>query len=132
MKIKVLVADDEADVLAVMVKKIVAAGYDVVSAVDGREAWAKIVSESPDVVLLDLTMPYMDGYEVLKKLRESPPAKKWQPVIIVSALNEMENLKKGFSLEADHYITKPCNVETILNAIKIMVSLIPQRKLEYD
>lgn len=126
--LKVLVADDEKEVLALMVKKIALAGYEVISAVNGREAWEKIVSGSPDIILLDLTMPEMDGFEVLKKLRETPPSSKWQPVIIVSALNEMENMKKGYSLEADHYIVKPCSIESIISAIKIMVSLIPQRK----
>jgi len=128
IKTKILIADDEKDVLEVMAKKIIREGYAVVTATNGKEAWEKIVSESPDVILLDLTMPEMDGFEILKNLREHPPADKWQPVIIISALSEMENMKKGYALEADHYITKPCPIETVLNAIKIMLSLIPYRK----
>jgi len=127
IKTKILIADDEKDVLTVMVKRVAGEGYEVVAAADGLEAWEKIQSESPDVILIDVNMPGMDGFEVLKKVREQPSAK-WQPVIIVSAHGEMENIKKGYSLEADHYITKPCNIEAILSAIKIMVSLIPQRK----
>jgi len=127
IKTKILIADDEKDVLAVMVKRIAGEGYEVVAAANGLEAWEKIQNESPDVILIDVNMPGMDGFEVLKKVREQPSTK-WQPVIIVSAHGEMENIKKGYSLDADHYITKPCNIEAILNAIKIMVSLIPQRK----
>ena len=126
--IKVLIADDEKDVLEIMEKKISAAGYIVVTAADGQEAWEKIQSEVPDIILLDLTMPKMDGFTVLKNLREKPPTAKWQPVIIISAHGELENMTKGFSLEADHYITKPCDMEVVLRGIRLMVSLIPQRK----
>jgi len=126
--IKVLIADDEADILEVMGKKIAAEGYMVIKAKDGEEAWNKIVSESPDVILLDLNMPKMDGFTVLKNLRENPPSKKWQPVIIISARSEMEDMQKGFSLEADHYLTKPCQISEVLKAIALMSGLIPQRK----
>lgn len=121
-------ADDEKDVLDIMSKKIRMEGYEVITAADGLEAWDLIVSESPDVILLDLTMPGMDGFMVLKKLREHPPSEKWQPVIIVSGLNELADMQKGFSLEADHYLTKPCRIDEILKAMRLMVSLIPQRK----
>ena len=127
-KIKVLLADDEQDILEIMSKKIRIEGYEVVTAHDGLAAWDLIVSESPDVILLDLTMPKMDGFSVLKKLREHPPSDKWQPVIIVSGLNELEDMQKGLAMEADHYITKPCRIDDILKAIRLMVSLIPQRK----
>lgn len=127
-KVKVLMADDERDVLEVMSKKIRMEGYDVITAEDGLQAWDFIVSESPDVILLDLTMPGMDGFTLLKKLREHPPSDKWQPVIIVSGLNELCDMQKGFSLEADHYLTKPCRIDEILKAIRLMASLIPQRK----
>lgn len=128
VKIKVLIADDEREVLEVMSKRIRAEGYDVITAADGLQAWDFIVSESPDVILLDLTMPGMDGFTLLKKLREHPPSGKWQPVIIVSGLDELSDMQKGFSLEADHYLTKPCRMDDVLKAIQLMVNLIPQRK----
>lgn len=127
-KVKVLMADDEKDVLDIMSKKIRIEGYAVITAADGLEAWDLVVRESPDVILLDLTMPGMDGFTLLKKLREYPPSEKWQPVIIISGLNELSDMQKGFSLEADHYLTKPCRIDEILKAIRLMVSLIPQRK----
>ena len=128
----VLIADDEKDVADIMSKKIAAAGYVVVTAYDGQEAWDKIKSESPDVIVLDLKMPKMDGFTVLKNLRENPPSAKWQPVIIVSAMGELENMQKGFSLEADHYITKPCDVNVVIRAIRLMMSLVPRRKTKAD
>lgn len=126
--LKVLMADDEPDVLGVMAKRIKSAGYQVITAVDGEEAWDKIVAEDPDIILLDLTMPKLEGFEVLKRLREKPPTKKWQPVIIVSGREELKDIQQGFSLEADHYLTKPCNMDDVLNAIRLMAKLIPQRK----
>ena len=126
--LKVLMADDEAEILTIMAKKVAQAGYEVVTAKDGEEALAKIKSENPDVILLDLTMPKVDGFTVLKHIRENPSSSKWQPVIIISARNELDDMKKGFSLEADHYIPKPCNITDILKGIRLMVDLIPHRK----
>ncbi|MBN1870193.1 MAG: response regulator [Candidatus Omnitrophica bacterium] len=126
--LKILVADDEPEILKIMTKKIAERGYAVISAADGEEAWQKIRNESPDIIVLDLNMPKKNGFEVLQELREHPPEEKWQPVIIVSARGEMDDVKKGLSLEAEHYLVKPCSVDRILIAIKLMAGLIPQRK----
>ncbi len=125
--IKVLLADDEEGILEIMARKVASQGYTVVTAVNGEEAWSKIVSENPDVVVLDITMPRMDGLEVLKKLRAEPPSKKWQPVILVSALDETKDVEQGLGLQADHYLTKPCRIEDVIKAIRLMVALIPMR-----
>ena len=121
--ITVLIADDEPAVLEIMSKQITNAGYGVISALNGKEAWEKIQQENPDIVLLDLIMPDMDGISVLSKLRNNPPSKKWIPVIIVSALGEMQNMQKSFDLQADHYLIKPCKIEDVLKGIKVMLSL---------
>ncbi len=125
---KILIADDDLEVLRVMEKRIKAEGFSVVTARDGEEAWKLICSEKPDIILLDLVMPGMDGFSVLEKLRAHPVDGKWQPVIIVSAREELADLKKGFSLEADHYLTKPCPIEEVLKAIRSMMALLPVRK----
>ena len=127
--IKVLVADDEELILEIMARKIALHDYEVIKAKDGQEAWSRIVSELPDIIILDLNMPKMDGWAVLSQLRQNPPTKRWQPVIIVSAQNELGSFKKGMELEADHYLTKPCQIEDILKAIRLMLSLIPQRNV---
>jgi len=124
-KLKILIADDEEEVLDIMAKKIVSQGYTVVKAKDGEEAWEKIQSTVPDMVLLDLNMPKLNGFEVLKALRSRPPSDKWQPVIIISARGELEDIQKGLSLDAEHYITKPCTIDDILKGIKLMAKLIP-------
>ncbi len=128
MGLKILMADDETEVLEIMSKKITQEGYDVILALDGQEAWEKIQSESPDVVLLDLNMPKMNGFEVLKALRDHPSSEKWQPVIIISTRGELEDIQKGLSLEAEHYLVKPCSVDSILKAIQLVAKLIPQHK----
>ena len=129
---KILMADDEEEILSIMAKKVAAEGYAVVTAKDGEEAWRKILSEDPDVIVLDLTMPKKDGLVVLKDLRTKPPSEKWQPVIIVSARKEFEDMKQGFALEADHYIPKPCRIEDIIKAVRLMINLIPQHKSAKD
>jgi CheY-like chemotaxis protein len=125
--IKILIADDEEVVVEILARKIASQGYEVITAKDGQEAWDKIVSEVPDIILLDLNMPKMDGWAVLSRLRHDPPTKRWQPVIIISTTGEIESFQKGMSLQADHYLTKPCQIEDVLKAIRLMLSLIPQR-----
>ena len=125
--IKVLLADDETGILEIMAKKVARQGYAVVTATDGQQAWEKIVSESPDIIVLDIAMPKMTGLEILKKLRAQPPSKKWQPVILVSVLDDIHQVKEGLNLEADHYLTKPCSIEAVVKAIRMMAALIPMR-----
>ena len=127
-QIKVLMAEDEPEVLSIMSRKVAAEGYTVITANDGEEAWEKIQRESPDVIVLDLIMPKTNGFDVLRRVREQPTTTRWQPVIIVSAKRELEDLQEGYALEADHYITKPCQIEDILRSIKLMVRLIPQHR----
>jgi len=125
--ITVLLADDETSVLEIMARQVAMAGYNVISAGDGQEALDKIKSGDPDVILLDLTMPKLDGLDVLKQVREADAGKKWRPVIIISGQGELQNMRKGFDCEADHYLTKPCRIEDIIKAIRQMAALIPMR-----
>ncbi len=124
---KVLIADDEAVVLEVEAKRLRAEGFEVVTAVDGVEASQKIASENPDIVVLDLVMPGKDGFEVIKDLRGAAPAGKWVPVIIVSARGDIQDMRHGFDLQADHYIHKPCRADDIVQAVRLMVALLPLR-----
>ena len=125
--IKIIIAEDEPDVLGIMVKKIAAAGYEVIGVSDGNAAWEAIQKEDPDMVLLDLTMPGLHGFEVLEHLRKTPPSEKYCPVIIVSAHDELDQIRKGFELNAEHYLTKPCSTEEILKSIELVFSLIKNK-----
>ena len=128
--VKILIADDEQEVADIMARKIAAEGYEVVKAYDGLGAWKIICDESPDIIVLDINMPGRDGFEILKELRTNPPSSKWQPVILVSGRRELQDLKQGFDLEADHYLTKPCSANDVLKAIKLMIQLKPQHRTD--
>jgi len=132
MKDKILIAEDHADIRTLMSDRLTAEGYDVVIAVDGQDALDKIRQEDPDVILLDLMMPKIDGYHVLQEIRENPTTIKWQPVIIISAKEEFQDIKKGFDLKADHYITKPWRMEDILDGIRKLLNLRENRKPQLD
>ncbi len=127
MAYKILVVDDEKDVVEAISKKLSQEGFEPIAAYDGEEALIKVKETSPDVILLDLTMPKINGFEVLKRVREEYKDK-WIPVIIISANADLESVKKSYNLEADHYLTKPCSMENIVRGINTMISLIPLRK----
>ena len=129
MAYKILIVDDEVDIAGALEKRILREGYEAVVAFDGEEALKKIREDNPDIVLLDLILPKLNGFEVLEEIRKNYNDK-WRPVIILSVKGDLDSVKKGYSLEADLYLTKPCAIENILHGIKTMISLIPQRKTD--
>jgi len=126
MAFKLLVVDDDKDIVEFLSKKLVNEGYDIITAFDGEEALIKVRSDDPDIILLDLMLPKLNGFDVLKEVRKSF-TDKWRPVIVISAKQELDSLKTCYALEADHYLTKPCAIEKVLEGIEIMISLIPLR-----
>jgi len=127
MPYKLLVVDDDRDIVEVLKKRLLQEGYEVAVAFDGEEALLKLKEENPDVVLLDLMMPKLNGFEVLKEIREKYQDK-WRPVIIISAKTELDSVKSCYNLEADHYLTKPCTIDNVLRGVSTMISLIPLRQ----
>ena len=105
MNYKILVADDEAEIRSLLKLYLENEGYSVVEAVDGLEAMEKLKSDKPDLCVLDIMMPGMDGYQVLRKLREDSNI----PVIILSAKDADSEKILGLNLGADDYIAKPFN-----------------------
>jgi len=124
---KVLVVDDEADIRDSLKRKLEREGYEVVLAPSGEEALARVKDSDPDIILLDLMLPGINGFEVLKEVKEKF-IDRWRPVIIVSGQQDLESTKQCYRLEADHYLTKPCGVEHILEGIRTMISLMPYKK----
>jgi len=127
MAYKLLLADDDKDVVETLKKRLLQEGYEVVVALDGEEALLRIGEDNPDVILLDLMMPKLNGFEVLKAIKQKFKDK-WRPVIIISAKTELDSVKTCYGLEADHYLTKPCTMENLLRGIRTMISLIPLRQ----
>lgn len=124
MSYKILVVDDEKEIVDIVKNRLVRENYEVLTAFDGEEALLKVKEADPDLIILDLIMPKLNGFEVLQAVREKF-SDKWRPVIIISANGDMEALKRGYKLEADLYLTKPCSLDMLLKGIKTMISLIP-------
>ncbi len=126
-KKKILVIDDEKNLALLLKLNLERTGlYEVVLAHNGDEGLAKVDKEDPDMVILDVMMPGKNGFEVLQELRKSDI--KWRPVIMLTAKGAHEDMKKGYDLEADYYITKPFKTENILHGIKTILSLFSQNE----
>lgn len=123
---KLLLVDDEKDIAAALQKRLTREGYEVITAFDGEEAINKVKENNPDIILLDLMLPKLNGFEVLREIRQNH-TDKWRPIIIISAKTELESVKNCYGLEADHYLTKPCSIEKVIEGIETMLSLIPLR-----
>jgi DNA-binding response OmpR family regulator len=102
----VLVVDDEFDIRELLVDTLTDAGYNVIEAVNGNAALERIAADHPDIVLLDIWMPGMDGLEVLAQLRLSPDTAAL-PVILLTAMPADAGESAGLNLGVTHYVNKP-------------------------
>jgi len=116
-KRKILIVDDEPALVKVVSIKLRVSGYEVITALNGHEALSLIKSEKPDIVLLDVIMPGMDGFEVLQKLRVFSKL----PVIIVSARPEYS--KQAINLGANAFVSKPFDIDELLKKIEQFLNL---------
>lgn len=114
---KILIVDDEIDTLLPLQKSLEVEDYLIVGARNGPEALIKAKTELPDLILLDLMMPEMDGYEVCEKLKKDPMTKNI-PVIILTAKDAVREKVKGLDIGADDYVTKPFNLKELKARIK--------------
>ncbi|HOD45244.1 MAG TPA: response regulator, partial [Anaerolineaceae bacterium] len=103
MSRKILVVDDTRNVQVLLSDFLSSQDYDVITASDGREALEMVQTHSPDLVLLDIMMPNMDGYQFISHLRRESSI----PVIMITARQQEADIIHGFDLGADDYITKP-------------------------
>ncbi len=105
----VLIADDDAPILRLVRTKLQADGYGVITAMNGQEAVELFERERPDIVVLDLMMPVMDGYDALQQIRQSANV----PVVILTARSAAPEKIRGLDLGADDYVTKPFNPDEL-------------------
>ena len=110
----ILVVDDEAPIVDILNFNLTKSGYDVIVAYDGEEGYNLAINEKPDLILLDVMLPKMDGFEVCKKIRE----KQQTPIIMLTARDEEVDKVLGLELGADDYITKPFSVRELLARVK--------------
>jgi two-component system, OmpR family, alkaline phosphatase synthesis response regulator PhoP len=118
---KILVVDDERHIVRLIQVNLERAGYKIAVAFDGKEALKKVEAEKPDLVVLDVMMPYMDGFEVLKRLQANP-ATRGIPVVMLTAKAQDTDVFKGWSHGVSAYLTKPFNPLELLTFIKRIFS----------
>jgi len=114
---KILAVDDERHIVRLVQVNLERAGYEVVTAFDGKDALEKVESENPDLVVLDVMMPYMDGFEVLQNLRKNPSTREL-PVIMLTAKAQDADVFRGWQSGVDCYLTKPFNPMELIVFVK--------------
>ncbi len=101
----ILIVEDDSFLLSMYVTKMEMSEYSVLQAVDGKQALKLALEKMPDLILLDILLPAMDGFEVLKALRENPKGKD-MPVILLTNLGQKEEIEKGLAMGASDYLIK--------------------------
>jgi DNA-binding response OmpR family regulator len=122
---KILVVEDEEAILLGLRENLEVAGYDVLTATDGRSGLTAALERRPDLVLLDLMLPGMSGFEVCRELRE---AGRQMPVIMLTARTDAFDKLHGFEMGADDYVTKPFSVDELLARVKANLLRGPRRE----
>ncbi len=128
---KILVVDDERHIVRLVEVNLARAGYDVVTAYDGVEALEQFAKEKPDMLVLDVMMPRMDGFEVLKKL-QSDPASQGVPIIMLTAKAQDADIFRGWSSGVSSYLTKPFNPRELLTFVERIFQSVEDGSLADD
>ena len=119
-KIRILLVDDEPSIVKVVQKRLEVEGFDVLVAIDGQEALAKAQTEHPDLIILDLMLPKLNGYEVCRLLKFD---QKFQhiPIILFTAKAQQQDEVVGKECGADSYLRKPFQAQELLERIRTLV-----------
>jgi len=118
---RVLVVDDEVYILQILEFSLEMEGFDVATAQNGEEAIAQALENPPDLVVLDIMMPRMDGYEACRRLKTDPRTQN-TPVILLSAKGRSIDQEIGFEAGAEEYITKPFSPRKLVERIKALLA----------
>ena len=124
---RVLLVDDEPDVVKVVGKRLEAAGFHVDIAMDGQAALAKVRESPPDLMILDLMLPKVDGYEVCTLVKQNAQTRHI-PVIMFTAKREEQDYWKGMACGADAYLTKPFQSEVLERLVNRLIQTILARR----
>lgn len=117
---KILIVDDELFLSEIVSVRLKTEGYDVIQATDGMEGLEKAKQENPDLIVLDVMLPKMNGYEICGSLKSDPKYNKI-PIILFSARTQNEDIELGKKVGADAYITKIFGVKELLAKIKELI-----------
>ena len=116
MERTIFIADDELDFVSTLKSRLEFEGYRVVTASDGKEALEQIVREKPDLILLDIMMPTLNGYQVCRELRENP-ATRSIPIVMLTARSQESDKFWGKEAGADAYLVKPFDMDELMEAV---------------
>jgi pilus assembly protein CpaE len=129
---KILIIDDDVDTLRLVGLMLQRQGYQISAAANGEQGLAKAFEEQPDVILLDVMMPDMDGYEVTRRLRKNPATKN-TPILIFTAKTQLDDKVIGFEAGADDYLTKPTHPAELQAHVRALMARVnPKRQEELD
>lgn len=112
--ITILCIDDEADIRKLIVEELTDAGFDTLEASNGREGLETIIAKWPDIVICDITMPEMDGHQLLAEIQVNYPDFSNIPFIFLTALADRQNLLAGLKAGAADYLTKPIDLDVLM------------------
>ena len=118
---KILVIDDDAAIQSLTVKALQSRGYQALSAADGREGLEVARKYLPDLIVCDVQMPTMDGYQTLSALQQDPVTYTI-PFIFLTALRDQQHIRYGLGLGADDYLTKPFTVNELINVVNVRLA----------
>jgi two-component system sensor histidine kinase/response regulator len=120
-KSKVLIVDDAVDTVELLKKRLRFEGYDTAEAYDGEEGLKLVAEYSPDLIILDVLMPKLDGYEVCQRLK-SDETTKYIPVLMLTAKGGVEDKVRGLDIGADHYLAKPFDYKEVSARVRSLVA----------
>jgi DNA-binding response OmpR family regulator len=118
----VLVVDDEPEIVKLVAKFLESRGHRVTIARDGQEALDAVAAEKPDVLVIDLNLPKVDGFEVTKRLKNAPATRDLPIVMMTAAFPTVEEADRGLSLGADEYVVKPFLRDVLVHNVERLLS----------
>ncbi len=116
-KYRIFVAEDDPATLELIITRLVVAGYQTAFARDGAEALSGILNTAPHAVILDINMPYMDGFSVMQALRDHPAVSDQLPIMVLTARNEQKDVRKAVELGARDFLSKPFKDAQLLDRV---------------
>jgi DNA-binding NarL/FixJ family response regulator len=128
-KKRILCIEDDPETAALIAEELVERGYEVSLASDGREGFAAILKDMPDLVLSDISMPVMSGFEILERLTALAPRFRNMPFVFLTALSDRDSELRGRTLGADDYVTKPIDFDVLATIITARLAGVARMEL---